>query len=119
MNEAGLEPVWVQGRRYTDERTLRIVEHTLVTTMSRYVNPDRAWLPEMSFARSACVLLPSRCSDAPDGPSTSVSSTRLPKSTTATKTLARMGQYHIASVARTIQRVLGVNADTAARKSRH
>ena len=30
MNEAGMEPVWVQGRRYTDERTLRIVEHTLV-----------------------------------------------------------------------------------------
>jgi acetylglutamate kinase len=30
MGEAGLEPVWVQGRRYTDERTLRIVEHTLV-----------------------------------------------------------------------------------------
>ena len=30
MNEAGLEPVWVQGRRYTDKRTLRIAEHTLV-----------------------------------------------------------------------------------------
>jgi acetylglutamate kinase len=30
MNEAGLEPVWVQGRRYTDERTLAIVEHTLI-----------------------------------------------------------------------------------------
>jgi len=30
MNESGLEPVWVQGRRYTDERTLTIVEHTLV-----------------------------------------------------------------------------------------
>ena len=30
MNEAGLESVWVQGRRYTDERTLTIVEHTLV-----------------------------------------------------------------------------------------
>ncbi len=30
MNEAGLEPVWVQGRRYTDERTLTIVEHVLV-----------------------------------------------------------------------------------------
>jgi len=30
MNEAGLEPVWVQGRRYTDEITLTIVEHTLV-----------------------------------------------------------------------------------------
>jgi acetylglutamate kinase len=30
MTEAGLEPVWVQGRRYTDERTLNIVEHTLI-----------------------------------------------------------------------------------------
>ena len=30
MNEAGLEPLWVQGRRYTDERTLTIAEHTLV-----------------------------------------------------------------------------------------
>jgi acetylglutamate kinase len=30
MNEAGLEPVWVQGRRYTDHRTLNIAEHTLV-----------------------------------------------------------------------------------------
>jgi acetylglutamate kinase len=26
----GLEAVWVQGRRYTDERTLTIAEHTLV-----------------------------------------------------------------------------------------
>ncbi len=30
MNDAGLEPVWVQGRRYTDQRTLNIAEHTLV-----------------------------------------------------------------------------------------
>ena len=30
MNEAGLEPIWVQGRRYTDARTLTIAEHTLV-----------------------------------------------------------------------------------------
>jgi acetylglutamate kinase len=30
MSAAGLEPVWVQGLRYTDERTLTIVEHTLV-----------------------------------------------------------------------------------------
>ncbi|UCE47652.1 MAG: acetylglutamate kinase, partial [Phycisphaerales bacterium] len=30
MNEAGLEPLWVQGRRYTDERTLTIAEYTLV-----------------------------------------------------------------------------------------
>ena len=30
MNESGLEPQWVQGRRYTDERTMTIVEHVLV-----------------------------------------------------------------------------------------
>ena len=30
MTEAGLEPVWVQGRRYTDEQTLTIAEYTLV-----------------------------------------------------------------------------------------
>jgi acetylglutamate kinase len=30
MDKAGLESAWVQGRRYTDERTLTIVEHTLV-----------------------------------------------------------------------------------------
>lgn len=30
MSEAGLEPVWIQGRRYTDKRTLAIAEHTLV-----------------------------------------------------------------------------------------
>jgi acetylglutamate kinase len=30
MNDAGIEPHWVKGLRYTDERTLTIVEHTLV-----------------------------------------------------------------------------------------
>ncbi len=30
MNQAGLEPQWVHGRRYTDQRTLMIVEHVLV-----------------------------------------------------------------------------------------
>ena len=34
MNEAGLEPVWVQGRRYTDQRTLNIVERVLVRTIN-------------------------------------------------------------------------------------
>ena len=34
MSEAGLEPVWVQGRRYTDERTLAIAEHTLVNKLN-------------------------------------------------------------------------------------
>jgi acetylglutamate kinase len=30
MNESGLEPQWVSGRRYTDERTMAIVEHVLI-----------------------------------------------------------------------------------------
>ncbi len=35
MGEAGLEPVWVKGRRYTDKRTLTIVEHTLVNKINK------------------------------------------------------------------------------------
>ena len=31
MEKAGLEPNFVQGLRYTDERTLAIVEHVLVS----------------------------------------------------------------------------------------
>jgi len=34
MNEAGLESVWVQGQRYTDERILTIAEHTLVNKVN-------------------------------------------------------------------------------------
>jgi acetylglutamate kinase len=30
MNESGLEPQWVNGRRYTDEHIMAIVEHTLI-----------------------------------------------------------------------------------------
>jgi len=30
MNESGLKPQWVNGRRYTDERTMAIVEHVLI-----------------------------------------------------------------------------------------
>lgn len=35
MQESGLEPVWVNGRRYTDQRTLTIVEHTLVHQVNK------------------------------------------------------------------------------------
>lgn len=35
MNQAGLEPVWVHGRRYTDERTLTIAERTLVKSINQ------------------------------------------------------------------------------------
>lgn len=34
MNEAGLEAQWVHGRRYTDQRTLTIAEHTLVNKVN-------------------------------------------------------------------------------------
>lgn len=34
MKDADLKPVWVQGRRYTDERTLTIVEHTLINKIN-------------------------------------------------------------------------------------
>ncbi len=30
MEKAGIEPVWVKGRRYTDQRTLTIAERTLI-----------------------------------------------------------------------------------------
>jgi len=59
MNEAGLDPVWVQGRRYTDERTLTIAEHTLIHKVN---TPLCAMLEEMGctcmalHSLSSCVL---------------------------------------------------------------
>ncbi len=37
MKEAGLEAQFVQGRRYTDQRTLAIVEDVLVNEINRYI----------------------------------------------------------------------------------
>ncbi|MBN2377410.1 MAG: acetylglutamate kinase, partial [Sedimentisphaerales bacterium] len=37
MKQAGIEPNFVQGHRYTDERTLSIVEHVLVNTINRQI----------------------------------------------------------------------------------
>lgn len=37
MDEAGLEPQFVQGFRYTDERTLSIAEHVLVNDINRQI----------------------------------------------------------------------------------
>ena len=34
MDQAGIEVQWVKGRRYTDKRTLAIVEHTLVNEIN-------------------------------------------------------------------------------------
>ena len=37
MKEAGLEAQFVQGRRYTDERTLAIAEHVLINTINKQI----------------------------------------------------------------------------------
>jgi acetylglutamate kinase len=37
MEKAGLTPQWVQGRRYTDERTLAIAEHVLCNEVNRFI----------------------------------------------------------------------------------
>jgi len=71
MNEAGLEPVWVQGRRYTDERTLRIVEHTLVHSVNDPVCKVLGELGCRTMALhtlSSCVLFAEQLRlDGPDG----------------------------------------------------
>ena len=59
MNDAGLEPVWVQGRRYTDERTLAIAEHTLVHNVNRPICEtltDLGCQPVGLHSLSSCVL---------------------------------------------------------------
>lgn len=71
MNEAGLEPVWVQGRRYTDERTLTIAEHTLVKAVNTPICETLEALgcaPMALHSLSSCVLFaqPLRL-DGPDG----------------------------------------------------
>jgi acetylglutamate kinase len=60
MNEAGLEPVWVQGRRYTDERTLTIAEHTLVHKLNTPICEALAEVgcePMGLHSLSSCVLV--------------------------------------------------------------
>jgi acetylglutamate kinase len=59
MNEAGLEPVWVQGRRYTDKRTLTIAEHTLVNKINIPICETLKELgcyPSGMHSLSSCVL---------------------------------------------------------------
>ncbi len=59
MNETGLEPVWVQGLRYTDERTLTIAEHTLVHKINTPICETLTELgcePMGLHSLSSCVL---------------------------------------------------------------
>ena len=59
MNQAGIEPVWVQGRRYTDQRTLTIAEHTLVHKVNTPICETLRELgcqPTGLHSLSSCVL---------------------------------------------------------------
>jgi acetylglutamate kinase len=59
MALAGLEPVWVQGRRYTDQRTLNIAEHTLVHKINTPICQtltDLGCRPMGLHSLSSCVL---------------------------------------------------------------
>jgi len=59
MNDAGLEPVWVHGLRYTDERTLTIAEHTLVHKINTPICETLTELgcePMGLHSLSSCVL---------------------------------------------------------------
>jgi acetylglutamate kinase len=60
MEQAGLEAVWVQGRRYTDQRTLTIAEHTLVRTVNDPICEILSGLgckPMGLHSLSSCVLI--------------------------------------------------------------
>ncbi len=37
MDKAGLTPQWIQGRRYTDERTLAIAEQVLCNQINKFI----------------------------------------------------------------------------------
>ncbi len=59
MKDSGLEPVWVQGRRYTDERTLTIVEHTLINKINTplcEMLKELGCYPTGLHSLSSCVL---------------------------------------------------------------
>ena len=59
MKQAGIEPNFVQGHRYTDERTLSIVEHVLVNTINRQIVATINELGNRSMglhSMSSCVL---------------------------------------------------------------
>lgn len=60
MEQAGFEPVWVQGRRYTDEPTLAIVEHVLVHKTNTPICKTLSELganPMGLHSLSSCVLV--------------------------------------------------------------
>jgi len=60
MKKAGIEPQFVQGRRYTDERTLAIAEHVLVNEINQQIvqTITELGIPAMGLhSLSSCVLM--------------------------------------------------------------
>ena len=63
MSEAGLEPVWVHGRRYTDERTLNIAEQVLCGRINKRIVDTLKELDVDAIglnSLSSCVLIAER-----------------------------------------------------------
>jgi len=59
MDKAGIETQWIQGRRYTDQRTLTIAEHTLVNEVNIPICETLKKLgckPSGLHSLSSCVL---------------------------------------------------------------
>lgn len=59
MNEAGIEPQWVQGRRYTDEQTLEIVSRVLAEEICQSlvdeINRQGASATALSYVTRNCL----------------------------------------------------------------
>jgi len=71
MSEAGIEPQFVHGRRYTDERTLAIAEHVLVNNINKTIVETINSLGGNAMGMhslSSCVLFAERLQlDGPNG----------------------------------------------------
>ncbi len=124
MNEAGIEAEFVKGRRYTDKRTLMIVEHTLVHKVNAPICEILTELgcdPMGLHSLSSCVLFAETLRlDGEDGRKLDLGFVGKVISTNAPlmKTLSANGTIPvIASIAKDkIGGKLNVNADSAAGK---
>jgi acetylglutamate kinase len=122
MKAAGMEPTWVRGRRYTDEKTLQIVEQTLVHGINAPICgelEDLGCRPMGLHSLSSCVLFAERLELASDnGEPLDVGYVGRVNGVNADllKTLCAAGQIPvIASVARDAAGGrLNINADSAA-----
>lgn len=122
MAQSGIEPQFVQGRRYTDERTLTIVEHVLVNEINCQIVAtinELGWSAMGLHSLSSCVLQAEQMRlDGPDGRKLDIGQVGNVTSVNAKllTTLCQSGTVPvIAPVALDKSgRKLNINADTAA-----